>query len=60
MFNRGGKRIRPVLCALIGRICNCSQSDIDIVGTTIEALHNASLIIDDIEDNRYPSGDLVR
>jgi len=51
LFNRGGKRIRPVLCCLTYHCLGGKKSDIYRFSAITEFLHNASLIIDDIQDN---------
>lgn len=51
LFNRGGKRIRPVLCCLTYHCLGGRSPDIYNFSAITEFLHNASLIIDDIQDN---------
>ncbi|EAS02845.2 polyprenyl synthetase protein (macronuclear) [Tetrahymena thermophila SB210] len=51
MLKRGGKRIRPIFCALIAEAYNHKLSDVIEIAGFIEVLHNCSLIIDDIEDD---------
>ncbi|KAL4448787.1 hypothetical protein ABPG74_012876 [Tetrahymena malaccensis] len=51
MLKRGGKRIRPIFCALIAEAYNYKLSDVIEIAGFIEVLHNCSLIIDDIEDD---------
>jgi len=48
---KGGKRLRPILCKLVCLCCNGNQKSTDIVATSIELLHNFTLIHDDIMDN---------
>lgn len=51
--NLGGKRWRSTLLILIAEALGKSMEDvIDFVAIT-EVVHNGSLIIDDIEDDRY-------
>jgi len=51
LLDRGGKRWRPVLVALIAEIFNKDIEDILPVAFLCEIVHNGSLIIDDIEDD---------
>ena len=48
---KGGKRLRPILCKLVCLCCNGNHESADIVATSIELLHNFTLIHDDIMDN---------
>ncbi len=52
---KGGKRLRPILCKLVCLCCNGNQKSADIAATSIELLHNFTLIHDDIMD-----GDILR
>lgn len=45
-----GKRVRPVLCGLFAESLGGKFEDVVEIAGFIEILHNASLIIDDIED----------
>ena len=45
-----GKRIRPMLALLFGQMCNLSVENLLPFCSSIELLHNFSLIHDDIED----------
>ena len=47
----GGKRLRPILCKLVCLCCEGCQKSADIASTSIELLHNFTLIHDDIMDN---------
>ncbi len=51
LFNRGGKRMRPVLCCLIHDALGGSFKDIYKFSVISEIIHTGTLIIDDIEDN---------
>lgn len=53
MLDRGGKRWRPALCFLIADLFNTSHSELYEVAATVELIHNATLIVDDIEDDSY-------
>ena len=46
-----GKNIRKILFDLIGKLLGVSTSNIELINTIINEFHNASLVIDDIEDN---------
>ncbi len=47
----GGKRIRPLLTLLSGRVLGCTHPDLYALGTAVEFLHSASLMHDDILDS---------
>lgn len=47
----GGKRWRPLLMVLCAKSLNSSLDDCYKLTPIIELIHNASLIVDDIEDN---------
>jgi geranylgeranyl pyrophosphate synthase len=49
--NQKGKNIRKLLGDLFGKLLSVKQEDIDLVNNIINNIHNASLVIDDIEDN---------
>lgn len=51
LFNRGGKRIRPVLCCLMHDAMKGSFKEIYKFSIISEIIHTGTLIIDDIEDN---------
>ena len=46
-----GKNIRKVLGDLFGKLLGVSSSNIELVNILTNDFHNASLVIDDIEDN---------
>ncbi|HJX34768.1 MAG TPA: polyprenyl synthetase family protein [Desulfatiglandales bacterium] len=46
-----GKRLRPLLFVLSGRLCEYDRDDIYCLSTIFEYLHNASLLHDDVIDN---------
>jgi geranylgeranyl diphosphate synthase type 3 len=46
-----GKNIRKVLGDLFGKLLGVSETNIELVNNITNDLHNASLVIDDIEDN---------
>lgn len=47
----GGKRLRPLLAAYMGRLFGCNHPDIYAIAGAIEFVHMATLIHDDILDN---------
>jgi geranylgeranyl pyrophosphate synthase len=47
----GGKRLRPMLCFLIGHIYNLDLDKLDPFAKAIEMVHAASLAHDDVVDN---------
>lgn len=51
LLDRGGKRWRPALCFLIADLFAKPQSELYDVAATVEMIHNATLIVDDIEDD---------
>ena len=46
----GGKRIRPLLVVLCGRLCGCASDDLYRLAIAFEYLHNATLFHDDVID----------
>ena len=46
-----GKNIRKVLGELFGKLLGVSESNIELINNITNDVHNASLVIDDIEDN---------
>lgn len=50
MVNAGGKRIRPLLTVLFGRMFSCPEENLYPLACAIEFLHGASLMHDDILD----------
>ncbi|MCL2791871.1 MAG: polyprenyl synthetase family protein [Spirochaetaceae bacterium] len=51
LLERGGKRWRPMLMSLLYEIKNSDAAKIIPLTSLVEMAHNASLIVDDIEDN---------
>ncbi len=47
----GGKRLRPLLCVLVGRALGGNSEDLYTLGCAVEMLHAATLLHDDILDN---------
>ncbi|MCL1939167.1 MAG: polyprenyl synthetase family protein [Desulfovibrionaceae bacterium] len=47
----GGKRLRPFLTLLIGRLFGCRDETLYTLGAAVEMLHAATLLHDDILDN---------
>lgn len=57
----GGKRFRPALCFVAGDCLGIAQEDLFKIGSSIELLHTASLIHDDlpeIDNDSYRRGKL--
>ena len=50
VVNSGGKRIRPVICILVARMLNYKGSELIKLASSIELLHTATLIHDDVVD----------
>lgn len=50
ILNSGGKRLRPKMVALIGRAVDLSDEKIMPVAYTVELMHTASLLHDDVVD----------
>jgi octaprenyl-diphosphate synthase len=46
----GGKRLRPMLVLLCGKALNHQQDDLRLLAATIEFLHTATLLHDDVVD----------
>jgi geranylgeranyl diphosphate synthase type 3 len=46
-----GKNIRKMLCDLFGKLLGISVTNIELINKITNDFHNASLVIDDIEDN---------
>ena len=46
-----GKNIRKLLCDLFGKLLGVNETNIELINEITNDLHNASLVIDDIEDN---------
>ena len=51
VFEAGGKRLRPVLTLMCGRALGCEKEALYRLGCSIEILHAATLLHDDIMDN---------
>lgn len=51
VFQAGGKRLRPVLTLLVGRMLGCNDESLYRLGAAVEMLHAATLLHDDILDN---------
>jgi geranylgeranyl pyrophosphate synthase len=51
MLERGGKRLRPLICILIHEMLGGKDDNIYKMATLPELIHNATLMVDDIEDN---------
>jgi octaprenyl-diphosphate synthase len=51
IFNAGGKRLRPFLVLLMARLFGYKGKDIYSLAVTLEMLHAATLIHDDVLDN---------
>lgn len=49
--NKQGKNIRKLIGDLIGKLLGVSNENIELINNIISDMHNASLVIDDIEDN---------
>lgn len=49
--NQKGKNIRKSLCEIFGKLLAVNNEDIDLINKITNDVHNASLVIDDIEDN---------
>ena len=50
-LHAGGKRLRPLLAATVGRAFGCNDPAIYTIAAAIEFVHVASLIHDDVLDN---------
>ncbi|MBM7623076.1 polyprenyl synthetase family protein [Sporohalobacter salinus] len=51
LLNAGGKRMRPLLVLLSGKLNKYSAKDLISMGASVELLHMATLIHDDVIDN---------
>ncbi|MCR4666412.1 MAG: polyprenyl synthetase family protein [Desulfovibrio sp.] len=51
IFEAGGKRLRPLLTILTARLLNYDNEDIFDLGISLEMLHAATLLHDDVIDN---------
>jgi len=50
LIDSGGKRLRPMLALATARLCGYSQSDHIVLAASIEFLHTATLLHDDVVD----------
>ena len=50
-YNMNGKNIRKKICTVLGKKFNIPLEDIENINNLLNVLHNASLVIDDIQDN---------
>lgn len=48
---KGGKRLRPILTVLFGRLAGVEEHDLQVLARSIEFVHAASLAHDDVIDN---------
>lgn len=46
----GGKRLRPILLLLSAKACGCEGEDVHTLAATVELIHVASLVHDDVLD----------
>ncbi len=51
IVNAGGKRMRPAITLLVGRACNAPYSKTISVAASVELLHTATLVHDDLVDD---------
>jgi len=51
IFSAGGKRIRPVLSILSGKLFNYNSDELYYLATAVELIHSATLLHDDVIDN---------
>ena len=51
VFTGGGKRIRPTMIFLLGRLVEAPQDELLILASAIEMLHTATLVHDDLIDH---------
>ena len=49
--NQKSKNIRKILCDIFGKLLGITNENIDLINKITNDCHNASLVIDDIEDN---------
>ena len=50
LVSSGGKRIRPAICILVAKCLNYKGKDLTRLASSIELLHTATLIHDDVVD----------
>ena len=51
ILHAGGKRLRPLLTVLIARLLGCAADDVYPLAATMEMVHAATLLHDDVIDN---------
>jgi len=51
ILDSGGKRLRPAILILAGRMFNCTGSSIHVAAAAVEFLHTATLLHDDVVDD---------
>ncbi len=51
ILQAGGKRLRPLLTVLVARLCGYAANDIYRLAVTMEMLHAATLLHDDVLDS---------
>ncbi len=47
----GGKRIRPFLLLLSGRLCGAQGEEMHVLASSVESIHTATLLHDDVVDD---------
>ena len=52
LLDRGGKRMRPIICYLVAKCFNHPPEEVNDVAALVELVHHATLMVDDIEDDR--------
>ena len=50
IFSAGGKRVRPLLAILCSRLFGCRGDDVSTLASSVEFIHAASLVHDDVVD----------
>lgn len=50
LLSSGGKRIRPTVALLMGKLLGAERDDLLLLGASIELLHTATLVHDDLID----------
>jgi geranylgeranyl pyrophosphate synthase len=50
LINSGGKRVRPIIALLVGKMLNAPEKEIIYLASAVEMLHTATLVHDDIID----------
>lgn len=51
IFSAGGKKIRPMLTILSGKLFNYNSKELYYLATAVELIHSATLLHDDVIDN---------